>query len=190
MTPAIEALVQADQQLFLTLNGLHTPWADRIMEVFTYKFTWIPMYLFLIYVIVWEYRKQAIGILLSVIAAIGLADQIASGVFKPYFARLRPCHDPEIGSLVHVVDGCGGQYGFVSSHASTAFALALTFQVLTAGRFKGASWLFFWAIVYSLSRVYVGVHYPADILVGAIVGILSGTICILLYKNVLQQKLS
>ncbi|WP_247235147.1 phosphatase PAP2 family protein [Telluribacter sp. SYSU D00476] len=190
MTSAIEALVQADQQLFLALNGLHTPWADRIMEFFTYKFTWIPMYLFLIYVLVREFRKQSIGILLTIIAAIGLADQIASGLFKPYFARLRPCHDPEIGSLVHVVDGCGGQYGFVSSHAATAFALALSVQVLTGGRLKGAGWLYLWAVIYSFSRIYVGVHYPADITVGALVGILSGAVCILIYKNVLQQKLS
>lgn len=186
----MEALIQADQQLFLALNGLHTPWADRIMNLFTFKFTWVPLYLFLIYIVVREFRRASVGILLSMIAAIALADQIASGLFKPYFARLRPCHDPDISALVHVVDGCGGQYGFVSSHAATAFALALTFQVLTTGRFRGTGWLYVWAVIYSFSRIYVGVHYPADITIGAMVGLLAGAVCILIYKNVLQHKLS
>ncbi|HEV7349571.1 phosphatase PAP2 family protein [Telluribacter sp.] len=190
MTTLLEAIGQADQRLFLALNGWHTPWVDRIMDLVTFKFTWIPLYLFLIYSLVRKYQRRSIGMVLTLISAIALADQIASGLFKPFFARLRPCHDPDISSVVHVINGCGGQYGFVSSHAATAFALAVTFQVLTSSELKGAGWLYLWAIIYAFSRIYVGVHYPGDLVVGALVGCLAAAVCILIYKNVLQRKLS
>lgn len=171
MNAAVDSLLQADQSLFLRLNGYHDPFWDNLMVAFTYKFTWIPLYLVLVYSLISRFKAQAVGYLLCMIAVVALSDQIASGIFKPYFMRLRPCHDPFIGSLVHVLGGCGGQYGFVSSHAATGFGIATSFNLLLQYKSKSALWLFCWALVYSYSRVYVGVHYPLDILVGALVGV-------------------
>jgi undecaprenyl-diphosphatase len=105
--------------------------------------------------------------------SVGLADRITSGLMKPYFQRLRPCHDPLIQHFVHVVGNCGGQYGFVSSHASNSFALvAALFILFKIHKIETKIVLFLsiWAIIVSYSRIYVGVHYPTDILVGGLIG--------------------
>lgn len=183
-----ELLLDTDQKLFLFLNGLHSPLVDELMYWITFKFTWIPMYLFLIFLIYKKYQRKSLFIILSLIVAVALADQITSGLMKPYFARLRPCHDPIIGHLVHIVSGCGGQFGFASSHASTAFALATSCFLITRTTLPKTWLLFVWALIYSYSRVYVGVHYPGDILVGAVLGILAGLVCFLIYKKSLEHK--
>lgn len=104
--------------------------------------------------------------------------------FKDVFERLRPCHNPNIASLVHVVDGCGGKYGFVSSHASNSFALALFIGLLLRKHYKYfLPLMVFWAALVSYSRIYVGVHYPADILGGAILGSLIGIFVYWLMKK-------
>ncbi|MBW6481908.1 MAG: phosphatase PAP2 family protein [Vicingaceae bacterium] len=116
-----------------------------------------------------------IYILIAVILLIVLSDQASVQLFKEVFKRLRPCHNPQLAGLVHLVDGCGGKYGFVSSHAANTFALALFMGLVLKKHipfiFTG---LLCWAIVVSYSRVYVGVHYVSDIFVGALVGMLIG----------------
>ena len=183
-----ENLINIDQQLFLVLNGWNTPSMDTLMYWVTYKFTWIPLYVILLVFLYTAYRKKAIGIVICIVLAVALADQLASGLLKPLFARLRPCHDPLIGHLVHLVTGCGGQYGFASSHASTSFALATSSFYLGRSHLPYLGLLFIWAAIYSYSRIYVGVHYPGDILAGAAIGVLSGWISLKFY-NVLSNKL-
>jgi undecaprenyl-diphosphatase len=90
---------------------------------------------------------------------------------KPFFQRLRPCHDPVIQHIVHVVGDCGGQFGFASSHAANCFALAMAFYLLFSTK-KLSFFLFLWAIIVSYSRIYVGVHFPSDLIVGALVGVM------------------
>jgi len=103
-----------------------------------------------------------------------MADQSTSGVMKPFFERLRPCHDARWEELMFSYGGCGGMYGFASSHAANTFALA-TFLTLTFRNIlKGFGWLYLWAMLVSYTRLYLGVHYPLDLLVGAMVGVLSG----------------
>lgn len=172
----------ADQQLFLTLNGIHSPVTDFVFKWITFKWTWIPLYVFLIYLIAREYRREAIGIILLSIIALVLADYFASGLMKPYFERFRPCHDPVISHLVHNITGCGGKYGFSSSHASTSFALTTAFYLFTRERIPGMKWMYLWAAIYAYSRVAVGVHYPGDILVGAALGALTAWIIVLFYS--------
>lgn len=179
----MQTLIDWDQQLFLFLNGLNAPWADQLMYWITYKWTWTPMYVVLIAISILTFGKKTWGIWLSVILAVIVADQVTSGLMKPFFARPRPCHDPVIGYLVHIVTGCGGKYGFASSHASTSFALATSAFLIMGNQLRWMKWLFVWAVVYAYSRVYVGVHYPGDILVGGVVGYLTGLLSAALYTK-------
>ncbi|MCC9135405.1 phosphatase PAP2 family protein [Pontibacter silvestris] len=187
----LESLERLDQELFVYLNSQHSPFWDTIMIYASDKYIWIPFYLLLIAYIVYRYRKQSIPMLLLAIAAVGLADFIASGVFKPFFARLRPCHNPDLSAMVNIVQGCGGQFGFMSSHASTGFALAVFFNLILSDRY-----LYFkivlvtWAVIVSYSRIYLGVHYPGDTIAGALLGAFLAYLCSLAYKIVLKKNSS
>lgn len=169
-----ETIKNSEYEWFLWLNGFHNPTMDFVMSWVTYRFTWIPLYIYIIYYIF----KKISGIfwqnLLFVLISVGLADRITSGFMKPHFARFRPCHDPHIQNLVHLVGGCGGQYGFASSHAANCFALAVSFLILSKkSNVKSNNltiFLFLWAIFVSYSRIYVGVHFPTDLIVGAMIG--------------------
>ena len=182
MNPALDSLIHSDQELFLWLNGQHTPFWDAVMAAVTYKFTWVPLYLLLVYSLYVRFGMKAVGYFLCIVVVVILADKIASGLFKPYFMRPRPCHDPLIGTLVHNLVGCGGQYGFVSSHAATGFGVAVSYNLLSESRIKLAPWFYLWAVVYSYSRIYVGVHYPLDILVGGVVGCLAALFVVAVYR--------
>ena len=181
MTSVVDTLVHYDQQLFLWLNGIHTPWADVLMFWVTYKFTWIPLYIILIALTIKAEGKKSLAIIITVLVAVAIADKITSGIMKPYFARLRPCNEPVLAGLIHEVSGCGGLFGFASSHASTSFALAVVWFTLLKNKISYMWFILAWAGLYSYSRVYVGVHYPGDILVGAFVGIAAAWVCIQLY---------
>lgn len=188
MTDAVHNIVRADQELFLWLNGLHTPWLDTVMYWITYKYTWIPLYILLIGLTIRaEGWKKGGFIIIAVVLAVAVADKVTSGFMKPYFLRLRPCHDPSIQIVMHHVTDCGGLYGFASSHASTSFALAIAWFGLLRRQVPQMIFLFLWAAVYAYSRVYVGVHYPLDILVGALVGLLVGYSFVQLYYIFLKR---
>lgn len=191
MTDAVHSIVSADQELFLWLNGLHTPWLDTAMYWITYKYTWIPLYMLLIGMTIRaEGWKKGGFIIIAVVLAVAFADKVTSGFMKPYFLRLRPCHDPSIQVVMHHVTDCGGLYGFASSHASTSFALAIAWFSLLRRQVPQMAFLFLWAAVYAYSRVYVGVHYPLDILVGALVGLLVGYSFVQLYYIFFKKILS
>lgn len=168
----IETIRYSEYEWFLWLNSFHSPFWDTAMYWITHRFTWIPLYIFLVYYIFKITRQNAWYKLFFILVSVGLSDRITSGFMKPYFMRFRPCHDPAIENLVHVVGGCGGQYGFASSHASNSFALALAFTLINKKDVRWKYFLFLWAILVSYSRIYVGVHYPTDLLAGAIVGLL------------------
>ncbi len=172
----LDALEVADQQLFTFLNSLHAPWLDPIMAWITGKKEWFPLYALLLGWLFWKYKwKKTLVIIVFAAVTITCADLFASGFCKPFFERLRPCHEPSLATVVHIVNGkCGGQFGFISSHAANTFGGAM-FLFLVAR--KEAPWmrlLFLWAALVSYSRIYVGVHYPADIMVGGLTGIFWG----------------
>ena len=169
----IQQLIEIDKEVLLALNGNHSLFWDGFMWTVTNTLTWIPLALVLLYVI-FKNNKLSNGIVVLVMIAlcITFADQIASGICKPYFQRFRPTQDPEMMYLVHTVNGYrGGRFGFISSHAANTFAVA-TFLSLLIRNYKLTLATFIWAVIASYSRIYLGVHYPGDILCGATVGVL------------------
>lgn len=164
-------MISWDHELFLTLNGWHSSTSDAVWAFITHRLTWIPLYLGLIVWLLWKVPKGWV-VLLYFLVCVGAADRFTSGFMKPTFARWRPCHDPVLQSQVHVVGSCGGKYGFASSHAANTFALAMAFSLAFPAliRVRRAFWA--WAFVVSMSRIFVGAHFPADIFIGALVGVL------------------
>ncbi len=161
---------QLDTDLFLFLNSINSPFWDGIMWTISARLTWVPLYLIILWMFYRLTGRRVILVLLFVIAAITLSDQLSVHAFKEVFLRLRPCHEPSLEGLVHIVRGkCGGQYGFVSSHAANSFNIAVFSLLLLRKRWFTIA-ILFWAAVVSYSRVYLGVHYPGDIIGGALLG--------------------
>lgn len=161
-----------DTQLLLFFNGMHTPWLDSFMMMATGRFVWIPMYATILFILFRTFpRREAAIYTLAIVAAIVFADQVCASLLRPFFERLRPSH-PEnpISEWIQIVDGYrGGRYGFPSCHGSNSFALATILAlIIRSARFS--RFIFFWAILNSYTRLYLGVHYPGDILVGAVIG--------------------
>jgi undecaprenyl-diphosphatase len=167
-------LQHLDQQLFLFLNSLHTPFWDSVMHALSGRVIWAPLYLAILLYLGFTYKRKFLIILLFVILAVTLADQVSVQLFKNVFHRLRPCHDPSLAGMVHLVNGeCGGLYGFVSSHASNSFNVAFLSLMFIKRRWYTIC-IIIWASVICYSRVYLGVHYPGDIICGAILGAFIG----------------
>ncbi len=165
-----EVIVKADSDLFLFLNQFHNTFFDGIMKTISAKYTWIPLYLIILIFIFKKFKfKTGFIILLSLIGLIILSDQTSVLLFKNVFQRLRPCHNLEIQHLTHYLSLAGGKYGFVSSHASNSFAFAV-FSLLLFKKKRYTFLILTWAIVVSYSRIYLGVHYPLDVVFGAILG--------------------
>jgi undecaprenyl-diphosphatase len=158
-----------DADLFKFINEAHQPWLDGPMEIISGKLTWIPLYALLIYYLYKQLKQAVWKAIVYLLTTILFADQISSSLLKPLFKRLRPCHVEEFQSWIHLPDGCGGMYGFCSSHAANSFAVAVGFYLLTKNKRIGAA-LMIWASVISYSRIYLGAHYPLDVIMGALVG--------------------
>jgi undecaprenyl-diphosphatase len=179
-----ESLLEFDKKALLYLNGIHSPVWDNIMWWISETISWIPLYVILLVIIIYKERPyRFLFTLLFVAITVTLCDQI-SVLIKDYLVqRLRPTHNPEIANLVHLVCSAdypngyrGGNYGFISSHAANVFGVA----TYLSNQFKHYKWtlfLFAWAVIVSYSRIYIGVHYPFDIIFGAILGVLIGIQC-------------
>jgi undecaprenyl-diphosphatase len=179
----LDFLLQTDKALFLFLNGLNVSWLDQVMFWISDKYTWIPLYLILLGLCLRYYGwKQTLLILGFIILLITLSDQI-TGFMKGYFQRPRPSRDPELEGLVHLVNEYrGGRYGFASSHAANSFALAGFMIFLLSKKVKYLlPVLIVWATINSYSRIYLGVHYPGDIVAGGLVGLVAAWVVIKLH---------
>ena len=171
----LEFFKSVDRTLFLFLNNLHVDWLDPIVFSLTNAITWLPLFVVVIGFIIYHYRWRSLIVILLLGLVIVLADQISASFIKPMVGRLRPPHEPELLPLIHVVNGYkGGLYSFVSSHAANAFGVA-TFLWLTVRKQITWIWIMFiWALIFSYTRIYLGVHYPGDIIFGGLLGALIG----------------
>lgn len=182
----IEYFESVDQQLFLYLNQFNTPFFDELMRWITHRFTWIPLYIYLSYIIYKNSNLKHLGIIvLFAVIVVTLSDQISVHLFKNVFMRYRPCHNTILQSKVHLINGCGGLYGFVSSHAANTFAIAIFLgTILHSFYHRALMYLIFWATLVSYSRIYAGVHYPADILFGALLGSVIAWFALIIYRKI------
>ena len=195
----LELLIEWDKAVFLFLNNTHTPFWDHFMWIYTGRLTWVPLILSLLFVLFRKNWKEALLVVVALALTITLCDQFASSLCKPYFARFRPAQDPEFSSFVQIVNGYrGGRYGFISSHAANSFGAVVLLALIFRNRLFTITAIV-WAIVNCYSRIYLGVHYPGDILAGTVAGIVIAVIVYaigvkirhrLWVKHILRQRQS
>lgn len=179
----LQELLQLDKDFFLYLNGLGTPQWDNFFQFISHKLSAVPLYVFLLILTFQKFGlKQTLVLLVSIALLITVTDQL-SNFFKYGVARLRPCHNPEIAPIMRLVKSyCGGQYGYFSAHAANAFAVAVFFGSILKSKIKYISvCLVIWAALVAYSRVYIGVHFPLDIITGAVLGSLFGWLFVKLF---------
>ncbi len=178
----LEQILVWERDLFLTLNGCHTPYWDEVMWLYSSKAVWLPLAVFIILVLAYKKNwKEALFILLGIALTTILCDQFASGICKPLFHRFRPTYHPDFMDVVKTVFAYrGGRYGFISSHAANAFGFAMFMTLLLRNKLLGIT-LFIWATINAYTRIYLGVHFISDIIPGILSGLLFGYISYHIY---------
>nr|WP_320020981.1 phosphatase PAP2 family protein [uncultured Draconibacterium sp.] len=168
----LQQILELDKDVFLFFNGFHSDFWDTIMIMITRQETWIPFFASILFFIVKDYKSKALLIVIALVILIAATDQF-SNVLKYSVQRLRPTHDPAISHLVHIFFKKGGKFGFVSAHAANSVAIL----VFTSRIFKNRAYYFLmltWVLLFCYSRIYVGVHYPLDLICGGLVGWFMG----------------
>lgn len=185
-----ETLDKIDTQIFLSLNGMHSSFLDFIMWYASKIVIWIPLYLWFLWLLYKEYPKDYWKVILSVAIMILITDQVAD-IAKNGVERLRPTHNPALAGMVHILRGySGGSYGFFSGHAANSFAVATYISLMVGKRWKYIPCIaFVYAFLVSYSRIYLGVHYPGDVLTGALVGIITSFMIVKLFKYLQKVNL-
>lgn len=190
LADVLSGLVEMDTALLLAINGARAEWADFFMYAFSGKWIWVPLYAAILYVIVRNLHwKVAIGCAVAIALTITFADQIGATVIRPLVCRLRPANlENPVSEFVHIVNGYrGGRYGFPSCHAANTFGLA--FFLFYLFRNRALNWfIMIWALLTCYSRSYLGVHYPGDLLAGALVGFAGASLCYWLFSRLCKYE--
>jgi undecaprenyl-diphosphatase len=173
MFPSIQAI---DNKILLAINNHNTLQLDAVMWFASQTESWVPFYVLLAILLVVVYKKDSLLMILMVLPLVLVTDQLSSSIIRPLFHRPRPSHSVALQNLLHYVNGYhGGNYGFISSHACNTFGLATYISIITYPRLKWIPFVLYpWAVFVSYSRIYLGVHYPSDIVVAALLGMFIG----------------
>ena len=165
-------LQAADLQFFYLINKkFSVSWLDDVMLLIRQAFTWIPLYFFFILFFYANCRRFLLPIIALSLVTFAFTDFTTVSILKPLIGRLRPCHDPSLHFSVNNIAGCGGVFSMPSAHASNHFGLAtFWFFVIRETLNRKWYWLWLWAFIIGYSQIYVGVHYPGDIITGALLG--------------------
>jgi len=184
-----ETIINKDIELLIFLNNLGTVHWDGFWLFVTNKFSAIPLYLLLLY---FSYKyfgvKKTAIIVILVVVLITVSDQ-TSNAFKYGFKRLRPCHNDSISHLIRLVkSSCGGRYAYFSAHAANAMAIAVFFGLTLKNNVKYLMpFLIFWAVIVAYSRIYIGVHFPLDVLTGLFFGSIYGFLFFTIMRYILKK---
>jgi undecaprenyl-diphosphatase len=181
----VRLLTELDKWLLLLINSHHNSFWDSMMWFASGIINWFPVYIFLLFLLIYKFRKQSWLLILLVIPLIFVSDELSSEVLKPLVHRLRPSHEPGIENLLHFVSGYrGGLYGFVSSHACNFFAVATYLHLTASGKISWLPFLMYPIVLLVIySRIYLGVHYPSDVIAGSLLGALLGWLTARIYNH-------
>ncbi|MFL2609425.1 MAG: phosphatase PAP2 family protein [Cryomorphaceae bacterium] len=185
-----DKLKSLDVDLLIFLNNLGSEQFDFLWLIITNKFTWIPFYILLIYLYLnsKKLKIRSIFLFFFVVGLLILFTDQSSNLSKQFFQVLRPCNNESISGLIRIVkEGCGGLYGFFSAHAANSFAIATFFYFILNNYNRIGKFFFVWATVVSYSRVYCGVHFPSDIVIGGAYGLIAGYLAYIFYENLIKN---
>ncbi|WEK34701.1 MAG: phosphatase PAP2 family protein [Candidatus Pseudobacter hemicellulosilyticus] len=175
--PLLQWIENLDRALVVLINNdTDRAWLDPVMTLLRHPYTWIPLYVYMLYLAIRKLEWRAWLFTGCTLLTFAITDSLSAAVMKPFFGRLRPCQDPDLGPLLRDLIDCGGMYGLPSSHAANHFGLAaFWFIAILAITGKKWHWLWIWAAIIGYAQIYVGKHYPSDIVVGGVVGLITGT---------------
>ncbi|OYQ42295.1 phosphatase PAP2 family protein [Flavobacterium aurantiibacter] len=179
----LEYLSELDHTVFLFLNNLGSERWDGFWLLITKQLYWTPFFLFLFYLLVKNYGWKHLLVLILIIALMLVFTDQTTNLVKNTFMRLRPCNDPTLEGFMREVKS-SKSFSFFSGHASNSMASAVFIFALLRKHYRYAFLLFLWPLIFAYSRIYLGLHFPGDILCGYLFGILSGTLALALHRSV------
>ena len=178
-------LYHIDKNIFKAINSNGAvPALDGLISQLRNLYTWIPLYVILIFWLFRYHRQYAWQLLLLSLVCFGFTDMVSAKILKPMIGRIRPCYDQDLVSFIRILIPCGGKYSMPSTHASNHFGIAaLWFFSVQLMNGRKWYWLFFWGLLIGYAQVYVGKHYPFDIVVGSVFGFMAGYVFALIFKR-------